>query len=395
MKTIEIIIECNTDPEKEKKITELGVVKYRLPMINSYVIEIPEAKLKSLHDIEQIEAIYKTSQITAQMNTARKIVNADKAQECGLSGRGVTIAILDTGASLVNDLCLPRNRIIAFKDIVGGKSEPYDDNGHGTHVAGIAAGNGMNSSGKYMGIAPEANLVIIKVLNEEGQGSSSAVLAGIQWMLDNKENYNIKIANLSVGTPDVGSRDPLIVAVEKAWDMGIVINIAAGNNGPNKTTITSPGISKKIITVGASDDDISVNIWGNSLVNFSGRGPTSECIIKPEILAPGANIISCLSNTPNIKRTRADESIIEKKYLSLSGTSMATPIVSGAVALLLEKYPFLSPDDVKLMLKRSATNLNYPKNHQGWGLLNIEKLVNMEVSYARKQNIRNSSNDSK
>jgi len=252
-------------------------------------------------------------------------------------------------------------------------------------VCGIAAGNGKNSSSKYMGIAPEVNIVAIKVLNGEGQGSSSAVLAGIQWVLDNKENYNIRIANLSVGTPDIGSRDPLIAAVEKAWDMGIVMNVAAGNNGPQKSSVTSPGVSKKIITVGASDDDISVNIWGNSLVNFSGRGPTSECIIKPDILAPGTNIVSCLTKTPNLKRVNSEEfNKIGTHYLSLSGTSMATPIVSGAIALLLEKYSFLTPDDVKLMLIKSATGLNYPKNHQGFGLLNIEKLVNMEVCYARK-----------
>ncbi|MCL2591978.1 MAG: hypothetical protein FWD82_01310 [Defluviitaleaceae bacterium] len=134
MKTIEIIIECTTDLEKNNKITELGVIKYKLPMINSYVLEIPESKLKNLHDIEQIKAIHKTSHVSAQMNIARKIVNADKVQKEGLSGRGVTIAILDTGVSLVDDLCLPRNRIIAFKDFVGGKAEAYDDNGHGTHV---------------------------------------------------------------------------------------------------------------------------------------------------------------------------------------------------------------------------------------------------------------------
>ena len=192
-------------------------------------------------------------------------------------------------------------------------------------------------------------------------------------MIDNKERYNIRIINLSIGTEDIGTKDPLVRAVEACWDAGIIMVIAAGNNGPKKNSVTSPGISKKVITVGASDDDKSVTIWGTSAENFSGRGPTSECIKKPDVVAPGANIISCLS--PSERATLSREKIVMKNYLKLSGTSMSTPIVAGGIALLLSKFPHMKPDEVKFKLKSSTTNLNCSQNKQGWGLIDLEKLL--------------------
>lgn len=134
MKTLQVIVECTLDSTREEKIKELGVVKYSLPIINSYVLEIPETSLNKLKGIKQIKAVHETTHITAQMYEERKTVNANSAHKQGLSGRGVTIAVLDTGVAGVADLTLPHNRILAFKDIVNGKGLPYDDNGHGTHV---------------------------------------------------------------------------------------------------------------------------------------------------------------------------------------------------------------------------------------------------------------------
>lgn len=385
METIELIVECGNDSETEERISQLGRVKYRLPMINSYVLEIEKSKLHLVNGLTGVKAVFDTKRITAQMNVARKSVNADAAQGKGLTGRGISIGVLDTGVGHCPDLVEPKNRILMFKDFINGKSEAYDDNGHGTHVAGIIAGNGLISNGKYMGMAPEANIVSAKVLDEDGRGSTAEVLAGLQWIMDQKDLYNIRIVNLSVGTPDNGSADPLVRAVEAAWDAGIVVVVAAGNNGPKYSSVTSPGISKKVITVGASDDNSAVNIWGDNCVNFSGRGPTHECIVKPDVLAPGTDIISCLTPDIEIKSDDfEDRKIIAGNYLSLSGTSMSTPIVSGAIALLLEKSPGLTPDDVKYMLKKSAHNLNYPINQQGFGLIDVDKLVSMEVIYVRE-----------
>ena len=388
METVQLIVEY-MDDFIEPSIFERAILKYRLPIINAYVLEVPVDYVKQLKHNKNIKAFYETTSITAQMNLARKTVKADSPMIEGCTGRGINIAILDTGLSPCEDFTSPRNRLMAFKDFVNGKSDFYDDNGHGTHVAGIACGNGFSSKGKYAGIAPGSNIIGIKVLDEQGRGNSADVLAGLQWVYDNRELYNIRIVNMSVGTPDIGSVDPLVRAVEKIWDSGVVVTVAAGNNGPESSSITSPGISRKVITVGASDDNLkSVAILGERLMDFSGRGPTSECIVKPDVLAPGTNIVSCLSASMGKKSFETHkERIIGGKYLSLSGTSMATPIVTGSVALLLEKYPQLKPDDVKYALKKTSTDINQHTNKQGWGLINIEKLILEEAEYVRAKNI--------
>jgi len=220
--------------------------------------------------------------------------------------------------------------------------------------------------------------VAVKVLDEAGRGNATDALAGIQWIIDNRTRYNIRVANLSIGTMDVGSADPLVRAVEAAWDEGIVMVIAAGNNGPAKQSITSPGTSRKAITVGASDDYKSVDIAGSSLKNFSGRGPTSECIIKPDVVAPGCGIISCLSNSPELSKERLKKlRVVDDYYVQMSGTSMASPRIAGACALLLAKHPHLTPDEVKLALKHTAVDLSLSPNRQGWGIVDIDKLLSI------------------
>ncbi len=381
-KKVQMILECSMTQAKELLISEIATLKYRLPSINSYVVELYEKDLPKLKNIEGLKAVYENTRITAQMNKSRKFLKADLANNQGYLGKGITVAFLDTGIAPLKDFTIPTNRILYFKDFVNNETTPYDDNGHGTHVAGICAGNGTLSDGKYRGIAPLVNIVSLKTLNNKGSGNSSDVLAGIQWVIDNAKKYNIRIANLSIGTEPQLTDDPLVKAVEFAWDSGIIITTAAGNNGPKFGTITSPGISKKVITVGTADDTSFVNISGTNVINFSGRGPTKECIVKPDILAPGTDIISCMTPTPYKQK---DENIeaIDKNYMKLSGTSMSTPMVTGAIALLLEKYPKLSPDDVKYALKKCSVDLNYPQNRQGWGLLNVENLINGEEFYVR------------
>ena len=283
----------------------------------------------------------------------------------------IGIAILDTGVAPVDDL-----HILTSVDFVNKRTHAYDDNGHGTHVAGIAAGNGAKSYGRHMGVAPGAGIVAVKVLDEAGRGNATDALAGIQWIIDNRLLYNIRVANLSIGTLDSGSADPLVRAVEAAWDAGIVMVIAAGNNGPAKQSITSPGTSRKVITVGAADDHNLVDIAGSSLKNFSGRGPTLECIIKPDIVAPGCGIISALSNSAEMSEERLKRlKVVDEYYVKMSGTSMASPRIAGAIALLLSKYPNISPNEVKLRLKNSAVDMRLSPNRQGWGLLDIGRFL--------------------
>jgi serine protease AprX len=293
------------------------------------------------------------------------------------TGKGVTIATLDTGIFPHRDFIFPKSRIIAFKDFINRRTEPYDDNAHGTHVAGIAAGNGYASGGSVVGAAPDSYIVAVKILDHNGKGTPEGVLSGIDWVITNKKKYNIRVLNLSIGATDSGSLDPLVIGAESAWKAGIVVTTAAGNKGPSAHTITSPGISRKVITVGTSDDESPVQVSGAILVNFSGRGPTSECIMKPDIVAPGADVISCLANIRNLSYRRAGElKIVNENYVKMSGTSMSAPLVAGACACLIEKYPQISPDEVKLALKHSARDIGRVRNLQGWGELDFKKLIN-------------------
>lgn len=311
------------------------------------------------------------------MNRAATIINLDWAHKRDILGQGIGIAIVDSGISLHPDFIDKQCRIVAFKDFINKKDTPYDDNNHGTHVAGIAAGNGKSSNGFYMGVAPKSHLIGIKVLNNKGNGNVSDVLNGLDWIIKHKDRYNIRVVNISVGTTttkESHESELLVEGVNELWDHGIVVLAAAGNNGPTPKSIGAPGNSKKVITVGASDDSISVNLFGNQTKDYSGRGPTADCIKKPDIVCPGSNIISCnaIRNYPN-KGLNGFKT--QPFYVAKSGTSMSTPMVSGAVALLLSKQPYLTPKEVKMKIRECGTDLGFPQNKQGWGLLNIPRLL--------------------
>lgn len=291
----------------------------------------------------------------------------EKVQE-KYSGKNISVAILDTGIFLHPDF---EGRILAFKDFVGKSISPYDDCGHGTHVAGCLAGDGFLSQGRYKGIAPSCYLVVGKVLNSKGEGNIDNMLAGIEWVLKNKEKYAIRILNISIGFEAGVSETKLkhlISALENIWSCGIIIVAAAGNKGPENRSISPLGMSKNIITVGCHDLDYSKE--GVTLCEtYSGRGPGFFSLKKPDMVAPGTNIYSTSFKCKRKGKT------FENMYESKSGTSFATPLVSGAAALLLEQKNDLSPEQVKHRLCYTATDLKEPWNKQGWGMLNIAKAL--------------------
>ena len=295
------------------------------------------------------------------MNQARKEIHCEECWREGYTGRGIGVAVLDTGIFPHEDF---GGRIAAFADFVQKNPEPYDDNGHGTHIAGIIGGAGTASRGGYSGVAPECSLICAKVLDKRGNGYASDVLSGLRWIRGNRERYGIRIVNVSVGAfsgRGSGENSALVKGVNAAWDDGLVVVVAAGNNGPGRMTITTPGISRKVITVGCSDDHREVNVMGSRMVDYSGRGPTAACVCKPDLVAPGCSIISC-----------ANRGVA---YQTKSGTSMSTPLVAGALAMLLQKYPDMSNRDVKLRLRERSVDLGLPRNQQGWGLLDAERLL--------------------
>lgn len=273
-----------------------------------------------------------------------------------LTGAGVGVAILDTGIYPHIDF---DNRIAGFRDFLNNRKNPYDDNGHGTHVAGIVGGSGKASGGKYKGIAPGCHIIALKILDKRGNGRMQDVLKALQWVRENKREYNIRIVNISIGTVGSSNKnsDLLVKAVEEVWDDGLVIVTAAGNMGPEPGSITAPGISRKVITVGSSDLlDTSAGI--------SGTGPTKDCICKPDIVTPGANVISCAPGN-------------KSGYTEKSGTSMSTPKVSGAIALMLEKDPLLSNVEIKMLLREAAVDRGYQRNQQGWGELDLDRFLRL------------------
>ena len=269
------------------------------------------------------------------------------------TGKGIGVCILDTGIYEHIDFT---GRIWAFYDFLAFKRRPYDDNGHGTHVAGLVAGDGTASMGKYRGAAPGCGIIALKVLDRYGNGSQDDVL---RWIREYRQQYRIRVVNISVGTTCNSKRNHarLLESVEQLWDEGVVVVTAAGNQGPRPGSITAPGSSKKVITVGSSD-----LLEGRSAI--SGRGPTAECVCKPDIVAPGNKIMSCVPGKPY-------------SYGVKSGTSMSTPLVTGAIACALEKNPALTNTDIKTMLMNSAEDMGLPQNLQGWGKFNRRKFLEM------------------
>jgi serine protease AprX len=302
-----------------------------------------------------------------KLDVAMPTLNLKGVWDQGITGKGVTIAVVDTGIAQHKDI---KDRIIGFNDEVNQKTTAYDDQGHGTHCTGDAAGSGAASEGKYMGPAYEASLVGSKVLDANGSGSFSDVIAGIEWAVQNKDKYNIRVMSMSLGGSAEGSYkdDPVCQAVEKAWDAGIVVVIAAGNSGPGAKTVGTPGMDPKIITVGAFDDRGTPSKEDDKMAYFSSRGPTPyDGLTKPDVISPGVNIMSC-SNKGDT-------------YKSSSGTSMATPIVAGICALIVSANQDLKPDQVKEILMKSADKMpNTNPNDAGAGVINPEKAVKMALA---------------
>lgn len=302
------------------------------------------------------------------MQRVRKQIEAQWEQREGWMEKAVTVAVLDTGLGRHPDLT---GRLVCFHDFVKQRNLMYDDNGHGTHICGILCGNGYLSDGKYCGIAPNTRLVVGKVLDNNGDGMTENMMDGLNWVLENRERYSIRILNISVGIGNLNQIEKEIALrkkMEEVWDSGIVVVCAAGNKGPGDGTISSVGGSDKVITVGCHDGSFCRDN-PRRCETYSGRGEFASIRRKPDIVAPGTDIMSCDVNCQRVHGK------IRNAYIAKSGTSMATPIVSGAIALLLQKYPRMNNNEVKQKLSYTATDLGEPWNKQGWGMVNVRRLL--------------------
>ncbi len=302
------------------------------------------------------------------MQRVRKEIGAEHIDLKSWQRHGITVAVLDTGMAVHPDL---EGRQIAFFDFVKGKGREtacYDDNGHGTHVCGILCGNGRMSDGRYRGIAPDSRLVVCKVLDHQGDGCMEQMLQGLLFVEKVYKEYDIRVVNISVGIGQLKDQQKvstLAEAVQRLWKLGMVVVCAAGNKGPGDNTISAIGLSEKIIMVGCHDGSYRRGDSGSCSL-YSGRGARGSSIRKPDLVAPGTDIMSCNAFYQRGKR--------QEYYTAKSGTSMATPIVTGCAALLLQKEPYLTNNQVRDRLIYSARDMGAPWNQQGWGMVNLTNL---------------------
>jgi serine protease AprX len=358
-------------------------VRNQYDRVSCASVDVTPAGLQEvLSTCTSIRKIYLNREVKALLDVAVQSANAKSVVrgDTRLTGKGVTIAVIDTGVYPHRDLS---SRLIGFKDFINNQTEPYDDNGHGTHCAGDAAGDGFSSSGKYAGPAPEARVIGVKVLDRVGSGSLETVMNGVEWCIQYNENNTankIDIISMSLGSSaqpyDQENADPMVQMVEKAWEAGIVVCVAAGNEGPEPQTIASPGISDRIITVGALDDRNTIETRNDDdVASFSSRGPTIYGLAKPDILAPGVNITSLRSPNSYLDKLQKS-SRVGSDYFTLSGTSMATPICAGIVALMIQHNPDITPEEVKnLLIKNTDLWKERDPNVYGAGYINAEHSI--------------------
>lgn len=364
-----------------------GTVLSILPVVNGLVAQLDGNAIQTLSNQSNVIYISRDRPVTLMSDTPGPAVNAFAAWNANYVGSGVGVALIDSGVNSHPDFAgpsllglLPTSRLAYNQSFVSGTSSAADLYGHGTHIAGLIAGNAASSTGSqysrsFKGIAPGARIVNLRVLDANGQGTDSSVISAIQAAIALKSTYNIRVINLSLGRGIYESYklDPLCQAVEQAWKAGIVVVAAAGNDGRylptgGYGTITAPGNDPYVITVGAMKTMDTPTRADDQIASYSSKGPTFiDRIVKPDIVAPGNLLVSTELPGANLESAEpgnlvpynsyvyGGSSAPSTTYFTLSGTSMATGVVSGIVADLLQAHPTLTPDQVKARLMKSAS----------------------------------------
>lgn len=282
-------------------------------------------------------------------------------------GIGTYVAVLDSGVSRHPDL---NKKVIAFHDFINGRETAYDDMGHGTHICGIISGDGGLSKGRYAGIAPNSRLIVGKVLDREGNGDCGKLLAALDWVEQMAGEYPIRVINISIGIGNTIKSEKIRIVkkrLNKLWEKGYILVISAGNRGPGPNSLSGLAAGAYCIGVGCHDGEFFQNFPGRCEM-FSGRGGREFSGRKPDVVAPGTEIISCNGFYSGPGQGKPP-------YCAKSGTSMATAIVSGCVARLLENHPTLTNGEVLSLLQKTSVDLKIPFEQQGYGMVNVRKLL--------------------
>jgi serine protease AprX len=389
-----VIIRHDPAQDLEPLLRALGATPGpRFPVLDTQVARVPDTALASLAAAPGVRGVSLDRPVHGTLERAAIAVGAVWArQRFDVDGAGIGVAIIDSGVTAWhNDL--GAERVAHFADFVSGRVTPYDDYGHGTHVAGVIAGSGFDSDGARRGIAPGAHLVVLKALDAGGDGFVSHVVAALNYAIEHREQFNIRIINLSVasGVYESFLTDPLTLAARRAVDAGIVVVTSAGNfgRGPNGQAlyggITSPGNAPWVLTVGAGSHNGTTRRRDDTVAAFSSRGPTHiDRAVKPDLVAPGVGIESLADGDSLLFQSHPDarlwgtrETAIEP-YIALSGTSMAAPVVTGTIALMLEANPDLTPNLVKAILQYTAEDRAFYDHFvEGAGALNARGAVQL------------------
>jgi len=404
--TTRVIVQLNPGATLPPEFRKYALNR-RLDLVNGEVLDLPNGVLKQMAAHPSVFQIHYDRPIAAHNYRTSVTVGARTVQNyMGLTGAGVGIAIIDSGITSWHDDLTNKTsklfpygnqRVAKFVDFVNGRSTPYDDNGHGSHVAGTIAGNGYDSYGDKSGIAPDANIVSLKVLDQDGKGTISNIIAALNWIAVNGAAYNIRVVNMSVGAGVYESywTDPLTLATKKLTDKGIVVVAAAGNLGKNSSGnlqwggITAPGNAPWVLTVGASTTNGTLTRSDDEMAGFSSSGPSYiDYEAKPDLVAPGVGTVSLAVPGSTFYALKSQYLLSglrllgSKPYLALSGTSMAAPVVSGSVALMLQANPKLTPNLVKAILQYTAQRYpGYSPLRQGAGFLNTLGAVRLAQYY--------------
>ncbi|HET9196011.1 MAG TPA: S8 family peptidase [Vicinamibacterales bacterium] len=388
-------------PELNPVVAALGgTIGRTLDIINASVVDLPARAIPALADHPLVAHVSPDRPVAGTMERTSATIGATAIHDrLGYDGSGVGVAIIDSGVTPWHDDLASGDggqRVVRFVDFVRNRPNPYDDYGHGTHVAGVIAGNAFDSGGARTGIAPRAHLMILKVLDDGGNGRISDVIAAFDYVLKKSAGLNIRVVNLSVATrvDESYTTDPLTVAAKQLVDAGIVVVAAAGNLGRTADShdayggITAPGNAPWVLTVGASNHMGSASRADDQMALFSSRGPTLlDSLAKPDLVAPGVGIESLSAQDSTFYRTLSPYLLGGTvatgylPYLSLTGTSMAAPVVSGTIALLLQANPALTPNAVKAILQYTAEVYSgYDPLTQGAGFLNAAGAVELARS---------------
>ena len=402
-KAVSVIVQLTSLPTSQPELEALGrtfhgKVKETFPFINAAVVDL------KFRDIPALAALPTVRYVSPDGSTKRKSIDARDLENtfdaaanvpavwnntAGLqaTGQGVTVALLDSGVNtdladfrrcptgFVGDPKRCPSVVTSIKvhnHVDDGQNQfVKDGDGHGTHVAGII--DGLSPDGQHIGIAPDARILSLAISDDSGSARETDLLRGLEWIYDHAAERNIRAVNISMAAsvPTSYTTSPVDAAVEQLWKHGVAVVASAGNNGTAAdATWYAPGNDPLVITVGALDDNQTATPTDDSLAFFSSRGLTQDGIYKPDVVAPGRKITSVLSHPDAvIAKQLPDRVSADKKYIRLSGTSMAAPVVTGSIALILERFPNLTPDQLKGLLVASARR--YPGQADGAGAVDV------------------------